>query len=94
MSYKRSYQNITCYRHHIKFIDTYFQMNYILRGFTLKFHHNTLNSNYSKIKISKLLMTSTLGHYKKLLLRYYEDYNSHFESVRINWNNKCISLID
>ena len=32
-----------------------------------------------------------LGYYKKrdvMLLRCYENYNSHLESVRINWNHK------
>ena len=56
----------------------------------LKFRVNTLNSNYSKIfkKCSRLLMTSTLGYYKKLLFRYYENYNSQLESVRINWSDE------
>ena len=71
-------------------------MNYIPKGFLLKFHHNTLNSNYSKIlkKCSRLLMTSTLGYYKKLLFRCYENYNSQLESVRINWSDKYVNLID
>ena len=42
-------EKITCYQHHITFINTDVQMNYIPKGFLLKFHHNTLNSNYSKI---------------------------------------------
>ena len=56
----------------------------------LKLHDNTLNSNYSKIfkKCLRLLMTSTLGYYKKLLFRCYENYNSQLESVRINWSDK------
>ena len=69
---------------------------YFTIGFTLKFHHNTLNSNYSKIflKWSRLLMTSTLWYYKKLLLRCCENYNSQLESFRINWNNRYVNLID
>ena len=38
-----------------------------------------------------------LGYYKKrdvMLLRCYENYNSHLESVRINWNNKYVNMID
>ena len=87
-------EKITRYRRHVTFINTYVQMNYIPRGFTLKFHHNTLNSNYSKIlkKCSRLLMTSILGYYKKLLFRCYENYNSQL--VRINWRNKYVNLID
>ena len=97
MADKRSYQKwfklllhlsekITRYGHHITFINTSVQMNYITGGFTLKFHHNTLNSNYSKIlKIClRLLMTSIIGYYEKLLLRCYDNYSSHLESVRNN----------
>ena len=89
-------RKITRYWHHITFINTYLQMNYIHRHFTLKFYRNWLGINYSKIlkTHSALLMTSTIGYYKKLLLSWHENYNSHLESVHINWNNKFVNLID
>ena len=43
------FEKVTRYRHHITFLNTYVEMKYIPRDFTLKFHDNTLDSNYSKV---------------------------------------------
>ena len=59
-------------------------MNYIPRGVTVKCHHDTLNSNYSKISKNKIKIINGI-HYRIL--------QETIIKILCNWNSKHVNLI-
>ena len=59
-------------------------MNYIPRGVTVKCHHDTLNSNYSKISKNIFKIINDI-HYRIL--------QETIIKILCNWNSKHVNLI-